>query len=822
MSRLIVKNLPFSISEAKLRSTFSPHGSITDLQLKYKKDGKFRGFGFVGFLTEEGASKAKDWLDGTFIGAAKIKVEMCKELGQQVGKEKVVIVEEEKKKVELKTGAEKYKEDPKFQEFMSVHTRDATGGTWGNDSGSVVGVDAKNEVAEEEEDVDEEEKSDESKDNNNSEPVSDLDYLKSKKTPKAPPKPPVDLFTVKITGLPYKSKKKDIKTLLAPLKPVSVRLPPKIKGIAFAGFTTEKEMKTALNKHKSFCGEHQIQVFKHTARSKIVEAAEPASKWSEQEAALEGVETVGESGRIFVRNLPYTATEEDISDLFSKFGPLTETTVPVDRLTRKYKGFAFVTFMMPEHAVAAFSALDGSSLMGRLLHLIPAKTKLEENDVTGGGTGSDSFKKAKEAKQKASAGSSHNWNSLFLGTSAVADVMAAQYGVDKARVVMDQEGKEGKTSAAVKLALGETEIVGQTRSFLEQEGVQLDVFNRKPDKRSKTVILAKNLPARTSPEELRDMFTKFGVVDRLVLPLHCLTAIIEFADPGEARAAFTKLAYSRFHNAPLYLEWAPENTFNKPFVKEAIIEEGVEEKEEIKKVSDTVEDDDDTEPEEGSTLFVKNLNFSTTDEELKEHFVSCGSIQSGSVATKNDTKSGESLSMGFGFVTFYLKSSAEKALKTLQQSMLAEHCLELKRSTRASTNQTKSKTEKEKKSLGKPSTKLLVRNIPFQANKQEITQIFKTFGELSAVRLPTKLAGTGDHRGFAFIEYSSVSDAKAAFSSLVHSTHLYGRRLVLEWAQGETTLEELRDKTKQHWGDGRVGQEKRARFEMGNTTESAD
>ena len=72
-------------------------------------------------------------------------------------------------------------------------------------------------------------------------------------------------------------------------------------------------------------------------------------------------------------------------------------------------------------------------------------------------------------------------------------------------------------------------------------------------------------------------------------------------------------------------------------------------------------------------------------------------------------------------------------------------------------------------------------------------QIFKTFRELSAVRLPREMAGLGDHTGFAFIEFSYVSDAKAAFNSLVHSTHLYGRRLVLEWTQAETTLEELRN-----------------------------
>merc|ERR1712226_1665811 len=154
---------------------------------------------------------------------------------------------------------------------------------------------------------------------------------------------------------------------------------------------------------------------------------------------------------------------------------------------------------------------------------------------------------------------------------------------------------------------------------------------------------------------------------------------------------------------------------------------------------------------------------------------------------------------------------AERALKTLQHSRLSDHCLELKRSNRATTKQDQSK-EKQQKVVGKPTTKLLVRNIPFQATKEEIAQIFKTFGELVAVRLPRKMAGTGDHRGFAFIEFNSISDAKAAFSSLVHSTHLYGRRLVLEWASGETTLE----KTRQQWNQraGQDGSSKKIRIDV--------
>lgn len=56
-------------------------------------------------------------------------------------------------------------------------------------------------------------------------------------------------------------------------------------------------------------------------------------------------------------------------------GPLADLTLPVDRETRKMKGFATVTYVMPEHAVAAYAKLDGTVFHGRMLHLLPAKTK---------------------------------------------------------------------------------------------------------------------------------------------------------------------------------------------------------------------------------------------------------------------------------------------------------------------------------------------------------------------------------------------------------------------------------------------------------------
>ena len=60
------------------------------------------------------------------------------------------------------------------------------------------------------------------------------------------------LFTVKLKNLPYATKKKDIKVFLSPVVPASIRLAPKVKGIAYIGFKTEKAMRQAIVKNKGF------------------------------------------------------------------------------------------------------------------------------------------------------------------------------------------------------------------------------------------------------------------------------------------------------------------------------------------------------------------------------------------------------------------------------------------------------------------------------------------------------------------------------------------------------------------------------------------
>lgn len=870
MSRLIVKNLPSSITREKLNELFSEKGVVTDVQLKYTKDGKFRHFGFVGFKTEEEAQNAVEHFNNTCIKASRIKVELCASLGDP-GKPKAWSryapdstaykkehegskdneIQDEKKKSERRKKKEskmqelidKHKNDPLFIEFMETHAK-ANKALWSNDT--LVNEDSTNIRPERKSSLsnadgdsghdsgDISESEDEEKvveDSIARKRISDLEYLKLKtvkevgadndgqnekeshpevKKDKQEHTPSVQFLTVKVRGLAYKAKKKDVKQFFHPLKPSSVRLPPKSKGIAYVGFKSEKEMRQALNKHLTFLAGKRIMVTKYVAKNTSSKTATEWdwNKWKDQEESLRNEETIAESGRIFVRNLAYTVTEDDIEQLFSKFGPVTEVILPVDRNTRKVKGYAVVTFLVPENAAKAFMKLDGSIFHGRMLHLLPGKAKqsLEELMEKEGLT----FKQKQLLKKKAEAALSHNWNTLFLGQNAVADLIAETYNTTKDKV-LDSSGKE---SAAVRLALGETQIVSQMQEFLEVSGVHLDAFNQAPKQRSKTIILAKNLPAKTSAAEIRNIFAKYGELGRVVMPPAGITGIVEFLELSEAKTAFTKLAYSKFKHLPLYLEWAPSDTFttspSKPNKGNGTVESS-EEKDDscTEKIVPAVTDnsssdssDEDEPPEPDTTLFIKNLNFSTNQEGIREHFKTCGPIHEVSVAMKKDPKNPQQLiSLGYGFIQFKKRADSEKTLKTLQHSVLNEHAIELKRSNR--TVKTEVHTVRKRTKIGKQTgTKILVRNIPFQATVKEVMDLFKTFGELKALRLPKKMVGTGSHRGFAFVDYYTKQDAKRAFKAVCQSTHLYGRRLVLEWAASEENIEELRKRTAENFRDG--------------------
>ncbi|NXE44068.1 RBM19 protein, partial [Ptilorrhoa leucosticta] len=288
-------------------------------------------------------------------------------------------------------------------------------------------------------------------------------------------------FTVKLRGAPSnitEASLQKIREFFFPLKPVAIRMGKKAQGknpgYIFVDLKSEAEMQRALKRKKEFLGGRCVEVSRCRSTPKETVPAKPDNQpWQRRLRDDEEEEDLAESGRLFVRNLPFTSTEEDLEKIFSKYGPLSEIHFPIDKLTKKPKGFAFITYMIPEHAVKALAELDGQVFQGRMMHLLPStikKEKVEDGDAED----SSSYKKHKEAKDKANSASSHNWNALFVGTNAVADAMAQRYSAPKSQV-LDAESKD---SVAVRVALGETELVQEIRRFLVENGVSLDSFSQ--------------------------------------------------------------------------------------------------------------------------------------------------------------------------------------------------------------------------------------------------------------------------------------------------------------------------------------------------------
>jgi len=405
--------------------------------------------------------------------------------------------------------------------------------------------------------------------------------------------------------------------------------------------------------------------------------------------------------------------------------------------------------------------------------------------------GDGSYKKHAERKRKAQSGAAFNWNTLFLRSDAVAGAMATDYGVSKSEIL----DAEADGSMAVRMALGETHVVAENKRFLQENGVVLNAFDTRVNKRSTTTILVKNTPFETTSDEIRSLFTKFGDVGRVIFPPSHTMAVVEMFLPQEARNAFKGLAYRKFKHVPLYLEWAPEGCL--VIAGKGSVTGG--EADHIDKDGNEQSDGEPDQSDIATTLFVKNLSFGTSESELRVHFERTVAIRSVRIATKRNTKDprGLPLSMGFGFVEFSSRQNAMKALKTLQHSMLDGHKLELKLSTKKDDG---AGTHERGQVIKVGGTKLLIRNLPFEANKKELRELCQPFGSVKSIRIPKKF--DGEHRGFAFIEFLTKKEAKSAFEALSLSTHLYGRRLVIEWAQDDESLEALQSKTRAAFSTG--------------------
>ncbi|KAG8872203.1 Multiple RNA-binding domain-containing protein 1 [Tulasnella sp. 331] len=812
-SRLIVKNLPHYLTSTRLLEHFDQAnlGSVTDVRLASKHDGTSRRFGFVGYKTQEEAWSAKEYFDRSFVDASRIQVEVVdpnisassshrpakrprldgpNEAGPSSNRAHTTNANEptitgttvEEAVSTAKDEAKEKRHQQQLAEFLAIMGPRSKARAWENE-----------------------------------EP--DRTQLPRTMSDKQKEKQAVDqMGTLEVVEDKQPKEMSDLEWMRSRMKR---------KGIQGSerGFEAGKVFEQSDD-------EGEAKPDEDIHHSPSVESNQP-----EQTEAQKYASRILATGRLFLRNLTFTVTTEDIKNAFKVFGDIEQVHIPIDMQSHQPKGVAYVRFTDPKHALAAYEAMDGRDLQGRRLHILPAI----ENRLPAPEDGVErkmTLQQVTSDKRKANASKEFNWAMLYMNSDAVASSVADRLKISKTDIL---NAESGSTNPAVKLALAETHIINETKKYLEDNGIIQDSFQNSATRlapRSNTTILVKNIPYGTGVDDLKTMFNMHGEVVRLLLPPAGTMAVVEFEHAMEASKAFKALAYKRLGNAIMYLEWAPTGLFRsemaedkavtsgtKPLATPVKSEAGSSTATDLQDVVTVKPDPVNAASPAGSTLFVKNLNFSTTTERLISAFRGLHGFAFARVNMKPDPKNPQGkLSMGYGFVGFASVEAAQSAMKTTQGLVLDGHALLVSFSGRGTEDeQTNGKGNRKMSELGKSKTaKMIVKNVPFEASKKDIRELFGAYGTLKSVRLPRKFDSKA--RGFAFLEFMSRHEAENAMVTLKH-THLLGRHLVLDWAaEGEVVdVDALRDKIRKGYVDEgkEIGGRKR-KLDMTGGVEDAD
>ena len=513
--------------------------------------------------------------------------------------------------------------------------------------------------------------------------------------------------------------------------------------------------------------------------------------------------------RLYLRNIPFEITEDDIRSKFEKYGIINEIHIPINYKTNQSFGYAYISYETVESSIMAINKMDGEYFMGRRLHISIAEEKYNKPEselkIKYNQKDKSSYKKEKTNKLKSNYNDETNWNYLFLNQNAVIDAVAKRLKIKKEDLL-----SQNNTDIAVQISAMETTIINETKEWLKQQGINLDILKGKRQDciRSKTIILVKNISNKTKKENLQNLLERYGNLVRFLLSPSNTLAICEYVNKKHAENCIKHLSYYELDGEPLYLEFAPEGLVSDS--KENNKNNKIEEKpKDIINIDESEEENKEENKEEGidllegqgKILFVKNLDFSTNEKQLKKFFEKKDYIVK-KVEIAKHLKDGKNVSSGFGFVELKDEKMVLKAMKNLQGALLGGHSLKLSIS-KSSKNENKDLLKNKRKRETElndyeyedeniSNNKLLIKNIAFEASKEELRKLFKEYGQVKNLRLPTKIDGS--HRGFAFIEFMSHEEAQKVFKEL-QNTHFYKRKLIIEWAKQDNTIEEIREKT---------------------------
>ncbi|CAG8545497.1 6357_t:CDS:10 [Diversispora eburnea] len=602
-SRIIVKNLPNFLSDTKFREHFSKKGQVTDAKIIKTTDGKSRCFGFIGFRTEQEANEAITYFNNTFIYTSRIAVEHAKPVNDlllprpwsahSVGsssyqkrhaqnsqkpsqlksdEEDNVMTKKKSKKSKSQEKLEKSNlsdnvkvdnnnQDDKLHEFLEVMQPRSKSKTWANDDLTI--LDKKRSTVKIQ------------KDDSDDNLYQDLPKKKKNDG----------------SGHNKKSEKKEMNDTndMDWFKSKMRRKIDKINDI---------NSNNGITRNEDFENNKDNENNENSENSEIKQNTDIHETHNNNDNDVPSADSIGETGRLFVRNLPYICTEDDLRKQFNKFGPLAEVHLPIDKETKKQKGFAYILYHIPEHAVKAYIELDKS---------IAHRLNIKKSDIL----------------------------------NPESDNMAAR------------------------LALAETHIIQETKSFFEL-------------KKSETVILVKNISFDATKEELEQIFGWYGEINQVkeLRNVFKSTPGIKSAkikmkndpkNPGKKLSmGFGFVEYDNLKNAKNSLKAMQGYVLDGHALQLKFSNRGLDVVQRKRK-----EDEAAKKKQESTKIIVKNIAFETTKKELRELFGAYGQIKSLRLPKKFD-----STSRGFGFIEFLTKRDARNVMEKLSDThLLGRHLI---------------------------------------------------------------------------------------------------------------------------------------------------
>ena len=267
--------------------------------------------------------------------------------------------------------------------------------------------------------------------------------------------------------------------------------------------------------------------------------------------------------RLYLRNIPFDITEDDIRQKFEKYGQINEVHIPINYKTNQSFGYAYISYETVESTIMAINKMDGEYFMGRRLHISIAEEKYSkpQSELKQKFNPKDksSYKKEKTNRLKTNYKDETNWNYLFLNQNAVIDAISKRLKIPKEELL-----SQNNADVAVQISAMETTIINETKEWLKQQGINLDILKGKRQYciRSKTIIFVKNISNKTKKETLQNLLERHGKLVRLLLSPSNTLAICEYVNKKHAENCIKHLSYYDLDGEPLYLEFAPEGTAN--------------------------------------------------------------------------------------------------------------------------------------------------------------------------------------------------------------------------------------------------------------------